>query len=142
MHCNAQHGSRVAVVAVAAWRQCSAWQCDGGVKLGSTAAAFGLVARRQRGCSAALLGHDRASCHQRCAATARRRGVDEDTSDNNNVRGTRQQQQWRVDEHAKTQAKSPSCVSQVTWGPVTLIPHKDCSNSMDRTKSYNTPESL
>ncbi len=27
-----------------------------------------------------------------------------------------------VDEHAKTQAKSPSCVSQVTWGQVTLIP--------------------
>ncbi len=43
-----------------------------------------------------------------------------------------------VDGHAKSraksQAKSPTCVSQVTWGPVTSIPHRDCADNMDHTK--------
>ncbi len=50
-----------------------------------------------------------------------------------------------VDGHAKSQAKSqaksPTCVSQVTWGPVTSIPHRDCADNMDRTKLYDRLES-
>ena len=47
----------------------------------------------------------------------------------------------RAKSRAKSQAKSPTCVSQVTWGPVTPIPHKNRADNMDRTKSYNRPES-
>jgi hypothetical protein len=42
---------------------------------------------------------------------------------------------------AKSRAKSPTCVSQVTWGPVTSIPHRDHADNMDRTKSYDRQES-
>ncbi len=47
----------------------------------------------------------------------------------------------RTRSQAKSRAKSPTCVSQVTWGPVTSIPHKDRADNMDRTKSNNKPES-
>jgi hypothetical protein len=48
---------------------------------------------------------------------------------------------------AKSRAKSPTCVSQVTWGPVTLVPHKGTNNidsvpHEDLTKLYDPQESL
>jgi hypothetical protein len=35
---------------------------------------------------------------------------------------------------AKSRAKSPTCVSQVTWGPVTSIPHRDRADNKDHAK--------
>ena len=74
---------------MAAWWQRQAWQRGGGIKLGSTMAAFGLAARL---CMAASSGHGRASCHQCLAATARHHGGDEDTGGDSIGGGTNNQQ--------------------------------------------------
>jgi len=66
-----------------------AWQQGGGVKLGSATAAFGLAVRL---CIAASSGHGRASRHHCRAATARRRGGDEDTRADSIGGGTNNQQ--------------------------------------------------
>ncbi len=82
---------------LAARRRRQAWQRGGGAKLGSVAAAPSLTARLH---SAVSLRHGRASCHQCCAATARRRGGNEDTGGNNDGRGTNNQESTKSTETA------------------------------------------
>ena len=83
------------LLAARRWRQ--AWQRGGGAKLDSAAAALGLKARLH---SAASSGHGRASRHQRRAATACRRGGDEDTNGDSNCGGTNNQQSTKSTETA------------------------------------------
>ena len=74
---------------LAARRRRQAWQRGGGAKLDSAAAALSLAARLH---SAVSSEHGRASRHQCHAATARRRGGDEDTGSDSNYGGTNNQQ--------------------------------------------------
>ncbi len=80
---------------LAARRRRQAWQRSGGTKLDRAAAALGLAARLH---SAASLGLGRASRHQRRAATARRRGGDEDTGGDSDCVGTNNQQSTKSTE--------------------------------------------
>ena len=94
-----------AVVAVAAWRQRSAWQRGGGVKLGIRAAQCCVIA--------ASLGHGHTSCHQCRAATVRCRGGDEDTGSDSDGGGTNNQQSTK---NTETAAMAAPMITMETKG--------------------------
>ncbi len=81
------------------WHQ--AWQRGGNAKLDSAATALGLTAQLH---SAVSLGHGRASCHQRRAATTRRHGGNEDTGGDSDCGGTINQQSTKKTEATRMKA--------------------------------------